>query len=315
MKRIVALLIISLMLISLLIFSSCNSNNNEQNIISSTEDYSFIDSLNREVKITKKPKKVISLCSSFADVWQVAGGKLSGTTQDSFDKNIVSKDSNITNLGNMKTPSIEQIISLQPDLVILQSTISEHVAMKDSLESAGLTIAYFKVEHFDDYLNTLKICTDITGNSKSYEDNGVKLKNRIDECIKLASTKKSPTVLFIRAYSRGAKAKNSNYMTGKMLNDLNCLNIADSDNEIMENLSMEAIIRDNPDFIFVTTMGSSPQKAIDLFNENMKSNKAWGELKAVKNGHYYELPQTLFHIKPNAKWADSYEMLTKYLYD
>ena len=61
---------------------------------------------------------------------------------------------------------MEQILSLNPDLVILSSDTERtgsHVALKDSLAAAGIPAAYFKVTHFEDYPNMLRICTQITG--------------------------------------------------------------------------------------------------------------------------------------------------------
>ena len=76
---------------------------------------------------------------------------------------------------------------------------------------------------------------------------------------------------------------------------------------------MDTIIAEDPDYIFVTTMGDS-QKAIDALKAGIESNPAWGSLSAVQNGRYLILPKDLFHYKPNARWAESYEYLARILY-
>ena len=78
---------------------------------------------------------------------------------------------------------------------------------------------------------------------------------------------------------------------------------------------MEEIILRDPDFIFVTTMGSNTEKALKTLEENLMSNPAWSELTAVKNGKFRILPKELFHYKPNTKWDESYEMLYEILYE
>ena len=78
--------------------------------------------------------------------------------------------------------------------------------------------------------------------------------------------------------------------------------------------SMEEIIAEDPDFIFVTIMGSSTQKALDALAAGIQSNPAWGNLSAVKNDRYIVLPSDLFHYKPNARWGESYEYLAEILY-
>ena len=124
----------------------------------------------------------------------------------------------------------------------------------------------------------------------------------------------APNVLLLRAYSSGCKAKGSDNMTGAMLKDLGAINIADADDSLLENLSMENIIADDPEDIFVVTMGASQQKALDWLAENLQANPAWSGLSAVQSGHYYLLDKALFHYKPNARWGESYRTLAALLY-
>ena len=104
-------------------------------------------------------------------------------------------------------------------------------------------------------------------------------------------------------------------MTGKMLLDLGCVNIADSDSGLLEDLNMEAILVADPDFIFVTTMGSSQEAALSMVDELLASNPAWQGLTAVKDDKFYVLEKELFHNKPNNRWGESYEILADILYD
>ena len=98
-----------------------------------------------------------------------------------------------------------------------------------------------------------------------------------------------------------------------MLKDLRCRNIADRDNSILEDLSIEKIIEEDPDFIFVTTMGDD-EAAMDVLAKSLTENPAWGTLSAVKEDRYIVLPKDLFHYKPNDRWGESYEMLADILY-
>ena len=161
----------------------------------------------------------------------------------------------------------------------------------------------------------LKVCTDITGRDDLYEQNGVQIKQQIDEVrkqVRLAEGN-APTVLPIRALSTAAKALPSDNMVCKMLEDLGADNIATRHASLLEELSMEEIIEEDPDFIFVITMGDS-QKAIDALKSGIEANPAWNSLSAVKNGRYLVLPKDLFHYKPNAKWGESYAYLARILY-
>ena len=138
--------------------------------------------------------------------------------------------------------------------------------MKDTLEAMGITVAYFDVTHFEDYLSMLNICTDITGRKDLYEQNGLVIKAQIDAVKESYQNADIPEnerkVLLLRAATTFVKAKGSEgTVLGEMLRDMGCVNIADSDTSLLENLSVEAVIREEPYHIFVVTMGSDTDKA------------------------------------------------------
>ena len=70
----------------------------------------------------------------------------------------------------------------------------------------------------------------------------------------------------------------------------------------------------DPDYIFITTMGSDPEKAMIALQEQFSSSPAWQALSAVQNGRVIELDRELFHLKPNARWAESYQVIGELLY-
>lgn len=273
----------------------------------------FTDALGNTVAVSQ-PKKVAALGGSNAETWLLAGGTLAALTEDAYSERGIAPSEKTVNLGSVKTPDIEKMILEGIDFVILNPKITEHAALRDTLENAGMTTAYFEVETFADYLNMLKICTDITGKPELYEQSGLSVQAQINAAIARKEGKETPSVLFIRAYSTNARAKNSDTMTGAMLKDLGCRNIADSEDSLLENLSMEVIIREDPDFIFVTTQGASTEAAEKTLAEGIQSNPAWKDLSAVKNGRFVWLPKNLFHYKPNHRWGESYEILADILY-
>lgn len=274
----------------------------------------FEDSLGHTIRLDP-PQKVAALGGSNAETWLLAGGELAALTEDAYSERGIEPNGSVINLGGVRQPDIEAMILAGIDFVILNPKITEHAALRDTLENAGMTTAYFEVETFDDYLAMLKICTDITGHPELYEQNGLAVQKQIDDAIARQQGHDSPSVLFIRAYSSGARAKGSDTMTGAMLKDLGCRNIADSEDTLLDNLSMEVIIREDPDFIFVTSQGASTEAAEKTLAEGIQSNPAWKDLSAVKNGRFIWLPKNLFHYKPNHRWGESYEILAHMLYE
>ena len=273
----------------------------------------FTDALGREVSVPKNPQRVAALLGSFADVWVLSGGALCAAAEDAWEDFSLELPSAV-NIGGAHSPNLELLLSADPDFVIASASTASNVEMKEVLEAAGITVAYFDVDHFEDYLQMLKTCTDITGRPDLFEKNGLDIQKQIaqvkQEFAAAGLADKERTVLVLRAASGFVKAKGSSgTILGEMLSDLDCINIADSDTSLLENLSVESVIRQEPYRIFVVTMGSNPQKAMDNLEQMFRENPAWGTLDAVAQNRVHLMERTLFNIKPNAKWAESYEKL------
>lgn len=145
--------------------------------------YVFTDSLGREVQVASYEKTVVA-SGSLAEIWQLAGGVLYGVTSDAFTGHDLGLSDEVKVYGDVKNPSAESMIADGVDLVIFSETISGQVQLEETLESAGITTAYFGVENFDEYLSMLKICTEITGRSELYEQNGEAVRSEVEGAIK-----------------------------------------------------------------------------------------------------------------------------------
>lgn len=275
--------------------------------------FEFTDDLNNTVVLKEKPKSVVSAMGSYCEMWILAGGELVGATDDAVSERGMELDK-AQIIGTVKDPNVELILSLSPDFVILSTDVETHIKLAKTLTSAGIAHAYFKEDSYSDYLRILKLFTQITDNPDLYDQYGTPVQKQIDEVLaRVGARQESPKVLLIRSMSTKAKALKSDHMVGTMLSDIGVDNIAERHESLLEDLSMETIIDENPDFIFVVTMGKV-DAAIATLENGIMANPAWNNLAAVKNNNYHVLPKDLFQYKPNARWGESYEYLEKILY-
>lgn len=313
MKRFLAIILLAAMILLVGCSAGQKSGNSQQN----ENTVTFTDALNREVIVEKNPKRTAALIGSFADVWQLSGGEVCAAVEDAWDDFGLDLPDAVK-LGGAHSPSFEALLSANPDFVIASASTAADVEMKEQLENAGITVAYFDVDNFDDYLKMLDVCTDITGRKDLYKQNGLDVKEKIEEIKADFSAQNLPenerSVLILRASSGFVKAKGSEgTILGEMLADLGCTNIADSDKSLLENLSVESVIRSEPYRIFVVTMGNDTDAALDNLKRMIEENPAWGQLGAVKENRLHIMERRLFNIKPNAEWAVAYEKLAKIL--
>lgn len=303
-------LLVGVLLCVTLFTVSCGSSEKPAVKIQEAGSVIYQDALGYPISV-ENPKRVAVLSGSLADAWQLAGGEIAAVTEDAGETIEITEE--MVSLGALKSPSVEKMLSEEIDFAILSATIAEHVKLRSTLEDAGIKTAYFEVETFADYEAMMQIMTDLTGDKESYQKHVAAVRTEIESQLARADGSR-PGVLFLRAYSTGVKAKGSDSMTGGMLKELDCVNIADSDNSLLEDLSMEAIIAADPDYIFVTTMGESKEAALEMVNQLLTAHPAWSGLSAVRQQQYYVLPKELFHQKPNERWAESYRILADYLY-
>ena len=262
----------------------------------------FTDALGRTVTV-ESPKRVAALIGSFADVWCLAGGKdtLVAAADDTWTQFELGLPETVVNLGGVKEPSAEALLAAQPDFVIGSAKTAADVDLLPTLEQAGIPTAYFEVSTFEDYLAMLEVCEQVRA--------------QVDAAVARAEGKEGPSVLYLRATGSSCKVKNSeNSVLGEMLAALGCVNIADSDASLLEELSMEAILAADPERIFIVMQGSDQEKVRQTLESAVLSNPAWQQLSAVKNGRVYYMDQQLYNLKPNARWGEAYEKLAEILY-
>lgn len=276
---------------------------------------SFTDDLGRELTIPR-PSRVVTLIASFADVWCLAGGaeSLVGVTSAVWTYYDLPLREDVADLGGTKNLNLEALIACQPELVLASCGTDRNVELEETFDKMGIPVAYFSVNDFEDYLRMLNICTQLTGAEENYNLHGLAVQEELNAALVQADGS-APSVLYVRATGSGCKVKNStDSVLGRMLSRLGCRNIADSEGSLLEELSMEVILREDPEFIFVILQSADPADAQKVLETTLLNQPAWQSLTAVREGRYYVMDPNLYNLKPNGRWGEAYENLADILY-
>ncbi len=271
----------------------------------------YTDALGAEVTLPVQPKKVAILFSSFADIWRTAGGKVDITVGETVERGFASPDALLVDGGAGKTIDTEALIAAAPDLVIGSADLEGQVNAVELCRKAGIPAAAVRVECFSDYLSALKLFTTLTEQPDRYTEYGTSLSEAIDAMREeFLATGSGKTILFIRAGSgaKYTKAKTAgDHFACQMLSELGTKNIADAAPVLLDGLSFEEILTQDPEFIFISTMGS--EAAAKAYMDDVLQQPQWQALTAVQSGHVAYLPKDLFQYKPNARWDEAYAFL------
>lgn len=313
MKQVVSLLLAT----CCLLLAACGNSvspSAPQNVPAETS-VTFTDDLNRQVTVDR-PQRVACLISSFSDIWCLAGGAdaIVAATDATWRYFDLPLRDDVVNLGNTKELDVERLLACEPDLILASGGTDRNVELEASFSAMGLNVAYFSVDTFADYLRMLKICTEITGKTENYDLYGTQVARQVEAAL-ARQDGSAPSVLYIRATGSSCKVKNSEgSVLGEMLKDLGCINIADRNGGLLEQLSIEAILQADPDYIFVVLQSADPADAQAILQTTLLDNPAWASLTAVQEGRYHVMDPNLYNLKPNAQWGKAYEQLADILY-
>ena len=163
---------------------------------------------------------------------------------------------------------------------------------------------------------SIKCFTALTGRKDLYDKNVVQVKREIEKVLKKTGTPKvsttsadptaTATYLFLRVSSAKNKVLKDHF--GNEIFQAFSLKSIVSDDSPLDEIGIEAIVNADPDYIFVVAQGDQ-KRADEAFYKAYKSNPAWAGLTAVKNDRVFMLPKELFNYKPNARWAEAYEIV------
>ncbi|MBO5220709.1 MAG: ABC transporter substrate-binding protein [Clostridia bacterium] len=269
------------------------------------------DALGNRVMLSSDAR-VVSCYGSFADCWLLSGGSLVGVTDDAVEEGIVAAET-VSIVGSVKSIDLERILALAPDYVILSADLAAHRKLEEALISAGVSYGYFRVDTFADYKALMGQFCAVNGREDLYQTHVLDVEVRIQNILNTIPKTSEKQFLLMRVFSTGMKAKGADNLAGQILLEFGLHNIADGNQSLLEDLSVEKVVLSDPEYIFALAMGE--QAAADEFlRQNVENNPAWSGLTAVKDGKYYMLPKELFHYKPNERWDESYEYLAKILY-
>lgn len=74
--------------------------------------------------------------SGLAGTWPLSGGVLAGTTEDAVSKRGVELREDAAVAGTVKEPSLEEILAMSPDFVVLSTDVAGQVKLLGALEAA-----------------------------------------------------------------------------------------------------------------------------------------------------------------------------------
>ncbi|MDY4434312.1 MAG: ABC transporter substrate-binding protein [Candidatus Flemingibacterium sp.] len=298
-------------------------------VVVNDDSVTFTDASGKEsVTIAKDPKNVVNLYASFTTLWYEAGGTVSGciggdssiALYEEYTGRDITADDGVTTVATSssgKKWNTETIIALEPELIICSTAMSGYKTIEAPAEAAGIPVIAMSYNDFADYLKWFKVFSNLTGHPELYEEVALKALDYVVDVLLECPAENNPTVFCMFSSADTLQANTSGTVVGGMISAMNAKNIVDAwdgaaDAERLD-INLETVFAADPDIILVQCHAGTDD-AMALVETLYGDNPVWQSLSAVKNGKVYYLEKSLFHNKPNSRFAEAYKVLAQYLY-
>ncbi len=237
------------------------------------------------VTIEERPERIVSLSASNTEtLYAVGAGEQVVAVDDQSDH---PADAPRTDLSGL-TPNVEAISRYDPDLVVISEDAENLVS---SMKAVGVPVlAVPAAKTLDDVYAGMTVIGEATGHADEAADLVERTRTDLDKIV--ADTQKPERALtYYHELDTTLYSATSKTFIGQVYALFGLTNIADPadvDAGGYPQLSAEAILRADPDLIFLADVQCCGQNA-----GTVAARPGWNNLKAVKNGNVVELDDDL----------------------
>ena len=272
----------------------------------------IVDDLGREVTLPKKPERIVVTSASFLEPLHAVGGDVVGRP-DSKSTPDWAKDK--TSIGRVYNVDLEKLLACAPDLVIANKGMNEKLLQP--LEINKIPCVVVDMKNYEEVKNEVRIFSQITGE----KEKGDALIASMDEKIKAVADrlpKKKLRVAILHSTAQGLSVQLDTSIAGSTAKMLGFENVASGMKALEGNpdaapYSIETLVEQNPEIIFVTSMGKIDEVKRGM-EETISLNPAWQTIPAVKNGKMFYLSQEHFLLSPGIEYPAAVEEMAKQVY-
>lgn len=268
-----------------------------------TDDFGFL------VSVKKYPKRIVSLAPSNTEILFALGLKdriVGVTDYCNYPPDILElkRSKRIESVGGYSTVDVEKVVRLRPDLVV--ASYGNGIGVVKALKSFGITVICLNPKSIEDIIRDIEILGKVCG----VEENASKLV----EWIKLR-------IELIREDEHNWKPKivhivwsDPIWVSGKNTFIDDAIEIAGGVNAVNESgwvvLSLEDLIRINPDIIIVNSGNGMSSSGENIIYESIIESDVLRNLKAVKCGNVYVIDADVIS-RPSYRLVYAIEEISK----
>ena len=241
-----------------------------------------IDSSGRQVSLERPAQRIVGLAPHIVEnlFSAGAGDKLVGVVSHS---DYPPAATGLAQVGSAYAWSLESVIALEPDLVVLWGSGNGMSALPQ-LERLGLKVYVSEPRELGDIADSIRDFGALAGTAETAKDNADKLERAIGALETRYSQQRALRV-FYQIWNQPLQTINGEHMISHVIRLCGGRNIFAGEAQLAPRVSLETVLQADPDAIIASGMGKSRPEWLDDWLQ-------YPSLQAVSTG-------ALLHIHPD----------------
>jgi iron complex transport system substrate-binding protein len=275
------------------------------------------------------PERIVSLSPSNTEILFAVGAapKIVGVTDycnypDELE--VLIKMGKIERVGGYWNPSLETIVNLKPDLVLVSTATCKVKTNKckkncsrsceltikaaSQLKKIGLNVLILAPHSLNDVLKNILLFGNVTGNDVQAINLVNELQQRIDIVVTKSKTISNRPKVYFEVWNNPYVSVNSRTWIGDLINLAGGTNIFGDVVSEWPVVLPEKIIQMDPDLMVFPVIPNFPRFWESY--EAVKNRVGWNTITAVKNSRLHEVPRD-FISRPGPRLIEALELLGK----
>ncbi len=226
-------------------------------------------------------RRIISLAPHITELMFAvgAGERLVGTVEYS---DYPKRARSLPRVGNHQALDLEAILALKPDLVLAWSA-GGAVAMQEKLQALGVAVYASNTAGLQDIAGLMRTYAQLAGVPGRGEEVARDFERQLDE-LRQRYAHQSKLRVFMQIWDRPLMTINGNHYINDVITLCGGENIFADLGAVAPTVGVEAVIKRNPDIIFVNGMGKQ-------YRRWLASWRHWPQLPAVRHDDLYEIKE------------------------
>ena len=279
-----------------------------------SQTYAVItDDNGRTVSFDKKPERIVVTSASFIAPLYAVGGEVVGRPVTK--SKVIPEAESAATIGPVYQIDTEKIIALTPDLVIINKGMNEKLI--ETLAANNIKTLVIEMKSYEDVKREIGIFSALTGEKTKGDALIAKMDADID-AVRASIPQEKKRISIIHSTGQGLSVQLDGSIAGSIAKMLGWENTASGMPALDKNpdaapYSMETLVAQNPDIIFVTSMGEEAEIRASM-EAMFAENPAWQSVAAIREGRVYYLPQEMFLFSPGIEYPSAVKYMARLIY-